>query len=121
MARTDAQRLKSHAAIFKALAHPSRLRIIEALEGGERCVRDLHDLVGSDISTVSRHLAILRNVGLIGDDKRGLQVFYRITCECLLDFLECVAHAEKGRSGASCGCGQAAAAPRRPAKRKTPA
>ena len=116
MARTDAQRLKSHAAIFKALAHPSRLRIIEALADGERCVRDLRGLVGSDLSTVSRHLAVLRNAGLIGDDKRGLQVFYRITCECLLDFLECVASAEKGRSGASCGCSRSAV---HPARRRT--
>jgi ArsR family transcriptional regulator len=119
MARTDTQRLKSHAAIFKALAHPSRLRIIEALADGELCVRDLRGLVGSDLSTVSRHLAVLRNVGLIGDDKRGLQVFYRITCKCLLDFLECVVSAEKARADSSRGCGRGAAAPRRPAKRRT--
>ena len=62
----------------------------EALQAGERCVCDLLELVGSDLSTVSKHLAVMRNAGLLDMEKRGLNVFYRLRCPCLLDFLECV-------------------------------
>jgi ArsR family transcriptional regulator len=63
----------------KALAHPSRLLIVEELERhGERCVCELTKLVGSDMSTVSRHLGVLRVAGLVTSEKRGLQVFYRL-------------------------------------------
>lgn len=45
---------------------------------GERCVCELTKLVGSDMSTVSRHLGVLRVAGLVTSEKRGLQVFYRL-------------------------------------------
>ena len=76
--------------VIKALAHPSRLTIVEALQHGEQCVRDLRDLVGADLSTVSKHLSILRTAGLLTMEKRGLNVFYRLACPCFLDFLSCV-------------------------------
>ena len=75
---------------IKALAHPSRLLIIEALHDGEKCVCDLRDLTGSDLSTVSKHLAILRSAGLVSSQKRGLRVFYRLRCDCLVPFLNCL-------------------------------
>jgi DNA-binding transcriptional ArsR family regulator len=77
-------------AVIKALAHPSRLAIAEALQEGERCVQDLTDLVGTDMSTVSKHLTIMRDVGLLDMEKRGLKVFYTLHCPCLLSFFECV-------------------------------
>lgn len=76
--------------VIKALAHPSRLAIAEALQSGERCVCDLRDLVGADLSTVSKHLAVMRTAGLLEMEKRGLNVFYRLRCPCLLNFFECV-------------------------------
>lgn len=67
------------ARIIRALAHPSRLLILdELLSNGERCVCELTRLVGADISTVSRHLAVLRTAGLLVDEKRGLKVYYRL-------------------------------------------
>ena len=52
--------------IFKALAHPARLMIVDELtEHDERCVCELSDLVGSDLSTVSRHLSVLRGAGIV--------------------------------------------------------
>ncbi|MFN5960629.1 MAG: ArsR/SmtB family transcription factor [Verrucomicrobiota bacterium] len=75
---------------IKALAHPSRLLIIESLHDGEKCVCDLRDLTGSDLSTVSKHLAILRSAGLVASQKRGLRVFYRLRCDCLVPFLNCL-------------------------------
>lgn len=83
-------RSNRRALVIKALAHPSRLAIAEALQSGERCVCDLRDLVGADLSTVSKHLAVMRTAGLLEMEKRGLNVFYRLRCPCLLNFFECV-------------------------------
>ena len=83
-------RTTSRINVIKALAHPSRLTIVEALQSGEQCVCDLRNLVGTDLSTVSKHLAILRSAGLLSMEKRGLKVFYRLSCPCFLDFLNCV-------------------------------
>ena len=77
-------------ALIKALAHPSRLKIAEALQEGEQCVCDLRDLIGADISTVSKHLTVMRVAGLLEMEKRGLNVFYRLRCSCLLNFFDCV-------------------------------
>lgn len=84
------KRLTRRTAIIKALAHPTRLYIIEKLLEHEHCVCELKDLIGVDISTVSKHLSVLKNAGLVSDDKRGLQVYYSIRVPCILHFLECV-------------------------------
>lgn len=83
-------RWEARAQVMKAMAHPSRLMIVDELSQGERCVADLRDLVGGDVSTVSRHLAVLKNAGLVFDDKRGNQVFYALRTPCVLNFFECV-------------------------------
>ena len=84
------KRLQSRANILKALAHPSRLLIVEELAKGERCVCELQEMVGADISTVSKHLAVLKKAGLVCDDKRGLQVFYRLLSPCVMNFFGCI-------------------------------
>jgi len=77
--------------VFKALAHPTRLFIVEELSRvDERCVCELTEMIGADISTVSKHLTVLKHAGLIADDKRGNQVFYRLRVHCILDFFRCV-------------------------------
>lgn len=78
------------AQVLKAMAHPSRLMIIDALSMGERCVGDLTAIVGSDPSTVSKHLSVMRAAGIVVDDKRGLQVFYRLRVPCIIQFFGCV-------------------------------
>jgi ArsR family transcriptional regulator len=78
------------AAVIKALAHPSRLLIAEALMDGEMCVCDLKDLVGADLSTVSKHLSLMRDAGVLNSEKRGLNIYYSLACACLGDFLRCV-------------------------------
>jgi ArsR family transcriptional regulator len=80
----------ARARIIKAMAHPTRLFIIHQLSERERCVCELQKMVGADISTVSKHLAVLRNAGVVQDEKRGLQVFYRLRCPCIMDFFGCV-------------------------------
>src|SRR5512143_1404406 len=86
----NAKRHKQRAEVLKAMAHPSRLQMLEALSTGEMCVCELRAIVGSDMSTVSKHLSVLKAAGLVEDDKRGLQVFYRLRVPCVLDFLTCV-------------------------------
>lgn len=75
---------------MKALAHPTRLFLVEELSRGERCVCELTEMVGADVSTVSKHLALLRNAGVVQDDKRGTQVFYSLRCACALNFFQCI-------------------------------
>ena len=83
-------RFEARAEIVKALAHSTRLIIVDELSRGERCVCDLRDLVGADLSTVSKHLSVLKAAGIVRDDKRGLQVFYSLRVPCLLNFFSCV-------------------------------
>lgn len=82
---------KTQAQVFKALAHPGRLLMLDELSRGERCVCELAALVGSEMPTVSRHLAQLRNAGIVDDEKRGAQVFYRLVTPCVMNFFHCVA------------------------------
>ena len=76
--------------VFKALSNPNRLLIVDALADGERCVADLTSLVELDMSTVSNHLSVLRNVGIVEDDRRGTQVFYALRKPCLLNIFCCL-------------------------------
>nr|MDO8117358.1 metalloregulator ArsR/SmtB family transcription factor [Candidatus Sigynarchaeota archaeon] len=80
----------ARAEIVKAMAHPTRLFIINELSTGERCVCELKELAGGDMSTVSKHLSVLKSAGIVEVDKRGLQVFYRLRCPCILRFFDCI-------------------------------
>jgi len=88
-AQTQA-RFEARARIVKAMAHPTRLFMVDELAKGERCVRELTELVGADMSTVSKHLSILKAAGILDDKRRGSQVFYTLRCPCVLHFFQCV-------------------------------
>lgn len=92
------------ARVFKALAHPTRLWITKRLAEHESCVCNLVEPLGADFSTVSRHLAILREAGIVIDEKRGKQVFYRLRIPCILDFMDCVNHVVENRVREQAGC-----------------
>ena len=81
---------EAQAKVMKALAHPSRLLIVHALMDHELCVCELRELLKHNLSTVSRHLSVLKNAGLLVEDKRGLYVYYKLTVPCLANFLNCV-------------------------------
>jgi len=78
------------AKIIKAMAHPTRLFIIEELNQGERCVGELTEMIGADTSTVSKHLSVLKNAGLVFDEKRANSIYYKLRCPCIIDFMGCV-------------------------------
>jgi small redox-active disulfide protein 2 len=88
-AKTQAQ-FEERARILKALAHPSRLFMVDQLSHGERCVCELTAMVGADMSTVSKHLSVLKSAGVVADEKRGIQVYYRLKMPCVLRFFDCV-------------------------------
>lgn len=84
-------RYEARARVIKAMAHPTRLFFVDELSRhGEHCVCELTQMVGVDMSTVSRHLAILTSAGLIEHEKRGMQVYYRVCVGCIPNFLDCV-------------------------------
>ena len=90
MTATAQARYRTQARIIKALAHPTRLFIVDELSRGERCVCELTDLIDAEMPTVSRHLSVLRNAGILEDEKRGSQVFYRLRVPCVLNFFKCI-------------------------------
>ena len=81
---------EARAKIIKAMAHPSRLFIIEELDKKERCVNELTYMIGADASTVSKHLSVLKNAGLVADEKRGNSIFYSLRCPCIMQFMGCL-------------------------------
>jgi ArsR family transcriptional regulator len=82
--------LEAKSRVLKALGHPTRLLIAEELGQGERCVCEFVEMAGVDYSTVSRHLSVLKQAGIVEDEKRGKQVFYRLRVPCVLSFMECI-------------------------------
>ncbi|MCR5414269.1 MAG: metalloregulator ArsR/SmtB family transcription factor [Kiritimatiellae bacterium] len=82
---------------FKALGHPVRLWIARELLDGEHCVHEFADMIDLDFSTVSAHLAALKNAEVISAEKRGKEIYYSLACDCVRRFLACIA--ERQRSG----------------------
>ena len=89
----NTQRCKNRAAVFKALAHPTRILIVDALAQREHCVSELVELVGDDPSTISKHLSIMKSAGIVNNDRRGSSVFYCLKMQCVPGFMHCVDNA----------------------------
>jgi ArsR family transcriptional regulator len=83
------QQAKVRADILKALAHPVRILIVNALSGGDRCVCELAPLVDIDQSGLSRHLAILKRVGVVTERRNGNKVIHHLQTPCILRAFEC--------------------------------
>lgn len=80
---------REKAEVFKALAHPTRLFIIHAVNTEKRSVKELTELVGIDISTMSKHLDILKKHKIIEGEKDKNFIYYRLAIPCVLDFMSC--------------------------------
>jgi DNA-binding transcriptional ArsR family regulator len=89
--RTAPQRdaFRAQARVLKALANESRLMIVDRLSQGECSAGELTRLVGSDQTTVSKHLAVLRAHGIIEDRREGSSVIYRLLTPCIRNFFSC--------------------------------
>jgi DNA-binding transcriptional ArsR family regulator len=100
-------RYENRVRVVKAMAHPTRMFVVDELSRvGERCVCELTEMIGDDISTVSKHLSVLKNAGILVDQKRGNQVFYRLRVPCIVDFFRCVESVIEGRTddAPKCAC-----------------
>lgn len=89
---------EARARIIKAIAHPTRLFVLDELKRHERCVYELTEMIGADMSTVSKHLSILKGAGIVQIDKRGTQIYYQLKVPCILEFVHCVEHVLKANA-----------------------
>jgi ArsR family transcriptional regulator len=78
------------AKIIKAMAHPVRLMMVDLLRTGEHSFSQLFDLFKLDKSTVSKHLLVLKEAGILSSRKDGTDMIYRLDVPCILDFFGCV-------------------------------
>ena len=83
--------------VYKALAHPARVKIIDLLREGERCVCELAPLVGVSDSNLSQHLGLLRKSGLVATRREGHSIYYRIGSPAVLELSEKVREVVLGR------------------------
>ena len=97
MDQKNKARFEARARIIKAMAHPTRLFIVEELSRRKRCVNELTRMIGADMSTVSKHLTVLKNAGIVADEKEGTKVYYSLRVPCILDFFSCVETVLKSR------------------------
>ncbi len=81
---------EAKANVLKALGHPTRLWMAEQLATGEKCVCELAENIDADFSTISKHLSLLKQAGVVVDEKRGKQVYYRLKVPCILNMMPCV-------------------------------
>jgi len=82
--------IEAKANVLKALGHPTRLWMAEQLADGEKCVCELAEFIDADFSTISKHLSVLKQAGVVEDEKRGKQVYYRLKVPCILKYMPCV-------------------------------
>lgn len=90
MTKREKALIEAKASVFKALGHPTRLWMAEQLAAGEKCVCELGEGVDADFSTISKHLTILKQAGVVVDEKRGKQVYYSLRVPCILNMMPCV-------------------------------
>lgn len=88
---------RAQARVLKALANETRLLIVDRLSRGECSAGELTRLVGSDQTTVSKHLAVLRAHGIVDDRRDGSAVIYRLLTPCVVSFFSCATQVLKDR------------------------
>ena len=96
--------LSAQAAVFKALGHPARLQMVLAVAEGELCVCELTELVGFDMSTISKHLSVLTAAGVLVSDKRANKVFYRLRTPCVAKVFTCLQDVQVAADAESSAC-----------------
>jgi DNA-binding transcriptional ArsR family regulator len=80
--------LENQALIFKALGQPTRLQILDLLKEGERCVCEIFPAISQEQANVSKHLAILKQAGILECRKDGFRILYRIKNPEVLKLLQ---------------------------------
>ena len=83
------EQLVARARVMKALASPARLKLLDELSKGERCVCELQPLFRMNKSTLSRHVAALKNVGIVGERREGVRCILSLRTPCILKVFDC--------------------------------
>ncbi len=78
------------AEILKALGQPTRLKIIDFLRDGERCVCEIFPAIGEEQSNTSRHLNMMQSAGVLSRRKDGLKIYYAIKRPEILEVIDIV-------------------------------
>jgi len=89
MESKEKSRLDLTAELLKAIGHPMRLAMLEALKQGPRCVCELAESLGLNKSVASKHLSLLYDVGVLNLEKKGTQVFYTLMTPCVVEMSQC--------------------------------
>ena len=83
-------RCEARAKLLKALAHPSRVYIVQKLNEKPYCVCELTEMIGADMSTISKHLSVLKEAGIVTSEKKKQTVYYQLAAPCVIGFLGCL-------------------------------
>lgn len=94
----NAAEFNSCAQILKALSHPIRLQMLDALHRGDCCVNDLRALAPVSQPTISRHLAWLKRAGLVTERRAGPRVIHHLACPGILQALRCADNFRRQKS-----------------------
>ena len=78
---------EAEAEYFKALSHPTRIKILQYLKEGEKCVCEIVPHLKDEQSNISRHLATLKRAGILSSEKKGVSVYYKIQDENIYKIL----------------------------------
>ncbi len=73
---------------FKALSHPTRIKILYLLKDGESCLCDLIPEMGKDESHIARHLAVLKRANIISVHRRGISAYYKLNDDRVIEIIE---------------------------------
>jgi ArsR family transcriptional regulator len=84
----DDRRRQLRADLLKALGQPTRLKILELLADGERCVCEIFPAIQGEQSNTSKHLGFLRSLGIVIAERRGMRVFYRLADRRIVKLLD---------------------------------
>jgi ArsR family transcriptional regulator len=84
------QQLFQYSKFFKAIANPTRLKILRLLDSGEMCVCDIESQLDLDMSVISRHLKLLHDNQIVSSDRQGKKVFYKLEMRCIFSFITCI-------------------------------
>jgi ArsR family transcriptional regulator len=90
--------VQAKADIFKALGHPARLLMVEALAKRPHCVCELVEMLPGTQATTSRHLDVLLKAGVVRRHKKGVRMIYELALPCLLKAMPCVTEALRRRA-----------------------
>lgn len=87
--RMSIEDARARAKVLKALGHPLRLQIVDVLSGGDRCVRDLQELGRVRQPTLSRHINVLRQAGLLTERRAGPRLILQLATPCIVRAFDC--------------------------------